>query len=277
MRVYPYATVAASAATYSLNFRAVTQGAPLPELRTRIKAISGAHSVATTLVAIWLLQYGKWPIDSSVNGDVPASKVQRNDDRLDDSRNPIIAGHNTIANVLTAWEAGYLLYDTGALLAEVRLKYKTGTARATIVTLGKTSPVFLAHHAALIVALTYLQHYIATGREKGLWVIVAMLAMNASNPLLHLRWYLKKQTGKSNVQVDAALAIVFAVSRFGNMFWILKQYGQHHSLGAVEALSRQRIECKTGTGLLVGVNAVWWVGLVRGILAKSSNGKISAS
>lgn len=168
-------------------------------------------------------------------------------------------------------EAGYLIYDTGALLAEVHLKYPTKTASSTVSTLARRSPVFLAHHAALISALMYLQHYTANGREKGVWVIVAMLLMNASNPLLHLRWYRKKQTGKSDRVIDLALVLVFALTRFGSVYWILRSYAAFHRTGTLDAIRRQRVVCQTGTGVLVGVNALWWAGLVQGIMKKSHN------
>lgn len=270
MKSQPYTTVVASSVVYSAILRSLTRDVPLNELRTRVKAISATHSLLTTALCLYVLKYGEWPVHGeNITGTDPRLNQLDATTRLDDSRNPIIAGTNSFANALTAFETGYLIYDTGALLAEAHLKYNTKGAISTVTTLCKRSPVFLAHHLALISAFMYLQHYISNDREKGLWVIVAMLAMNASNPLLHLRWYLKRRNGRTDRRVDVALAFVFGATRFGNVYLILKKYGNYHSIGAWEAIARQRIQCKVGTGILTGVNAVWWVGLVRGILRRT--------
>lgn len=270
MKSQPYTTVVAGSVVYSAIFHILTRNAPLSELRTRVKTISATHSFFTTALCLYLLEYGEWPVKGAtiIVADSHPHKLDAIT-RLADSKNPIIAGKNSFANALTAWEAGYLVYDTGALLAEAHLKYNTKGAISTIITLSWRSPVFLAHHLALISAFMYLQYYVANDREKGVWVIIAMLAMNASNPLLHLRWYLKRRNGKGDRRVDVALAIVFAVSRFGNVYFILKKYGDYHAIGAWEAIARQRTQCKVGTGILTGVNAVWWVGLVRSILRRT--------
>lgn len=263
MRTYPYATVALTTASYTVLSRFIIgKTRSQHDLRTRVKAISAAHSTATTLIALYLLKYGSWPVDDSVPVR-PASNGGKS--RPDDTRNPIIAGKSYSANLLTAFEAGYLVYDTGALLYEAHRAHNTRGVRSTIQTLATTSPIFFSHHLALISSLLYLQHYIAQDREKGLWVIIAFLAMNASNPLLHLRWYLRKQKGSRSQGVDTLLAFIFALTRFGNVYWILKRYGEYHELGPLEGLRKQRSTCQSGTGVLVGVNAIWWLGLVRGI------------
>lgn len=167
-----------------------------------------------------------------------------------------------MANFITAWEAGYLIYDTGALFLESYVRDKSRGYRSALIRLFRGSPIFVAHHVLLISSLLWLQTYIAKGKEKGLKVIMAFFLMNASNPLLHLRWWKKKLTGKRDMEVDAALAAVFAITRFGSVYWVMQTYGQYHGFGAWEAFRRQRIECQAGTGLLTGLNALWWVALL---------------
>lgn len=260
----PYGTVVTSAATYSAILGiSIQRDHSYQSLRTRIKTISASHSLFTvclTLLALsqrWSLapQSQYVPSDEKGGDDLPPRV-------LDDSQNPLISSQNSLANFITAWEAGYLLYDTLALFIESYIKDKSRSFVSAFLRLIRESPVFVVHHALLAAALLWLQTYVATKREKGLKVIMAFFLMNASNPLLHLRWYRKKTTGRSNMRIDAALATIFAITRFGSVYWAIWAYGQYHGLGTWQSLRRQRLVCQSGTGLLTGLNLVWWVALI---------------
>ena len=268
MRLSPFATLTLSTGFYSLLGGLENPDISPLQRRAKIKAISALHSITTTLVALYVLRYTQWDVTASSAESYlhssPAKGGAKNGN-LDDSNNPIIAGRSTIANGLTAWEAGYLTYDTCALICDSYARSNKKSLVSSVSRLSKESPIFLAHHVALISALLYLQTHIATGREKGLWVIVAFLLMNASNPLLHARWWARQKTGTYNNGLDVAFALVFAVSRFGLVAWVLRRYGAYHSLGAWNAYKRLRWQCKTGTVALVGFNVVWWILLVNKI------------
>lgn len=258
----PYAIVTLSTATYStvLGLSSV-RSQSRQSLRTLIKAISASHAtVATCLTVISLCQ--PWFIAPS--GDYSGSSSTLGDHGyLDDSRNPLIQGKNTLANFVTAWEAGYLIYDTGALFLESYFTNRSRGARSALLRPFRTSPIIVVHHTLLAAGLLLLQKYIVEGREKGLKIIMAFILMNASTPLLHLRWWRKKETGRRDARVDAALALVFAATRFGSIYWVMKRYGQHHGLNPWRAFREQRLPCQAGTGLLTALNALWWLGLLR--------------
>lgn len=257
-----YSIICLSTATYSGLFWLVSKlsNDSVNSLKFRIKAISAGHSVLATALTVYALR-GHWQIQASEKGKAPSP-----DNALDDAENPLISGTSKIANFVTAWEAGYLIYDTIALAIEARGQdYGASLSRILRRTI-KRSPVMVVHHVLIIAALLYLETYIATRREKGQKIIMAFFLMNASNPLLHLRWYRHKVTGRSDVRIDSALATVFAATRFGSIWWVMREYGLYHNIGAWEAFRRQRIPCQAGTGLLTTMNALWWLALVAQIV-----------
>lgn len=260
----PFAVVILSTTTYSAILRLLyDEKQSNSSVRVLVKSISACHSIVATCLAIVSLVQ-PWAIPSSPQTTKsPSSGIESSaTGKLDDTRNTLISGKNNLANFITAWEAGYLIYDTGALFLESYVRDKSRGYRSALIRLFRGSPIFVAHHVLLISSLLWLQTYIAKGKEKGLKVIMAFFLMNASNPLLHLRWWKKKLTGKRDMEVDAALAAVFAITRFGSVYWVMQTYGQYHGFGAWEAFRRQRIECQAGTGLLTGLNALWWVALL---------------
>jgi ABC-type transport system involved in cytochrome bd biosynthesis fused ATPase/permease subunit len=219
------------------------------------KAVSAVHATSSSIAALLLLRYSSWPIllsPRSVSQDAHGTKHH-----LDDSRNPMINGHNRFANALTAWETAYLLYDTYAMI-NARRKKDQPTVRAALRAVARDSPVTLAHHVLLSSALLVLQAYIAAGKEKGIWVITAFLLMNSSTPLMHARWWHRQRTGKPNAALDVAFLATFAASRFGVIIWILTKYGHHHGLDPWQAFTLLRKRCQIGTAMLVGLNGVWW-------------------
>lgn len=260
--ISPYGIVTLSSATYGTILWVLSRrDRSQQSLRILIKAISAGHStIATCLTVVSLCQ--SWHIDPSL--DPPEILSQgHNYGRLDDSANPLISGRNALANFVTAWEAGYLIYDTGALFLESYVKDSSRGTRRAFRRLLRTSPIFVVHHVLLSAALLWLQTYIAVGREKGLKIIMAFALMNASSPVLHLRWWRRKTTGRNNASIDIALALVFAVTRFGSVYWVMEKYGQYHDLSPWQAFRMQRLPCQAGTGSLTAVNALWWLGLLR--------------
>ncbi|KAG9251104.1 TLC domain-containing protein [Emericellopsis atlantica] len=211
-----------------------------------VRAISASHSILVTILTIIALRQQHWQL--SLDDPTPPRDVD-GDGNLDDAANPMIQGRSRLANMITSWEAGYLLYDTWAM------------AYALPRTVGRSarpSPVMVTHHALIGAGLLYLQHYIARGKERGVRVILGLLLMNASNPLLHARWWARK-TGRQSRFLDAAFLVAFAGVRFGSVAWILRQYGAYHRLGLVDVFGRLRTPCKVGTASLVGLNGVWWL------------------
>jgi len=231
------------------------------------KSISAAHATATSLTAFLLLRYSSWLIPDTVNAASDRSKHDR--PHLDDSFNPTINGRNYLANVLTAWETAYLVYDTYAMVHASRKQDNLHSNSVALHQVVRDSPVALVHHVLLASAFLVLQAYIAAGKEKGLWVITAFILMNSSTPLMHARWWRRQRTGKPNAMLDVAFLATFAASRFGVVVWILRRYGQYHGIGAWEAYRLLRKRCQIGTAMLVGLNGVWWTLLAYNIIKRN--------
>ncbi|KAF2490052.1 hypothetical protein BU16DRAFT_169294 [Lophium mytilinum] len=273
MKPSPWTTVVLTAASYALILRALSPApTTLATLRSNNRKLSATHSTITTTLALYCLRYSSWdlpdstPSPSASQGSpkqpIDPSTTPRTT-HLDDSHNPLIQSRSTFANYITSFETGYIIHDILALLYSSYLSRSLPRSllRAPAY-LAQDAPIFFAHHVALIASLGLLQTYIAKGREKGGKIILAFLLMNASNPLLHARWFVRQRTGRADKRVDVAFAAVFAASRFGAVAWVLSNYGAFHGLGAWEAYKRLRWQRRSGTAALTGFNAVWWVLLV---------------
>lgn len=192
----------------------------------------------------------------------------------------MIAGHSALGNAVTGLETGYLLFDSLALVylshrslaSRKPAATRTGGARGAALIpalrhLAKREPLIFFHHVSLGLGLAVLQNFIASGRERGAYIVVTFILMNASTPLLNLRWWKRKRSGKASLPLDVALAAAFATARLGVVWWVLRRYGQFHDggLGVWEALRGQRGICQLGTIGLVGTNALWLGALVRSI------------
>lgn len=233
----------------------------------RIKTISAAHATATSIAALLLLRYSSWEIPESFDSLEQSKKYE--DGRLDDSRNPTIHGRSRLANALTTWETAYLLYDTYALVNASQEKNGLRSTTAALRRVITESPVAMAHHVLLSSAFLVLQSYILGGKEKGLWVITAFMLMNSSTPMMHARWWRRQKTGRSSTLLDVAFLTTFAASRFGVTIWILHSYGRYHNMSSWQAFRLLRKRCQAGTGLLVGLNGVWWLLLCVNILKRN--------
>ena len=244
-------TLLASSTLYPLLFRRLTGSNPT---RTRydasLKAVSTLHSILTTILAISALRGQQWT-------HVKETAYP------DDTSNPLISTHSEFLNAITALETGYLVSDTVALLSGPRLHN------------GKSPPldkVLLTHHTLIGTALLLLQYYIARGREKGIYIIVRFLLMNASTPFLNLRWFLRQYAGQRKVLIsgaDVVFAIAFFWARVALVWSILAEYGQFHGWSAWEAYQRGlMLPCRLGTGALVLANLGWWIVMVRNLVRR---------
>ena len=263
MDASPGRIVSVAAATYSCIFAASSLSSwPTDNSRANLKAISSLHSVATTAIGLAAL-LDVWPVEEEPAG----SSVHASSNKyLDDSRNPLIVGRSSLGNAVTSFETGYILYDNIALLLVTRSELQNAANPSTGAALShllRKEPLLVIHHLGILTGLCILQTYIAQRRERGIWIIVAFILMRASDPILHWRWWRRKQTGRPDARLDMLLAAVFAVCRFGTVGWVLRAYGDYHNMGPWQAFLKQRVICKAGTGMLVGLNALWLTTLLR--------------
>ena len=266
MDASPVRVVSATKITYSCIFAASKYfSCPTNDLRANLKAISSVHSVLTTLLGLTAL-LDVWSVDGiSERSD----KTIANQHLLDDSQNHLIVGKSSLGNAVTSFETGYLLYDNIALLLVTQSELKSSSLEA-ISHLVRNEPLLVIHHVGIAGGLGILQTYISKGQERGIWIIVALILMRASDPVLHWRWWKRKRTGKPDVRLDLLLAVVFAACRFGTVGWILKSYGDYHKLSPWTAFSKQRLVCQVGTGVLSALNAIWLASLIRTTIRRLS-------
>lgn len=265
----PLQIVPASIIGYGLLYRVHIQGAKQSSLQPINRAISAGHTALVTLVVLFALSRSE--LGSATATDRSRQPKYASDSNLDDSENPLIQGQSSFANAITAWETGYMLYDTWSMIHSAQSDHSLQGFAKSAVGLARTQPALLAHHVVLSCAFLRLQQYIYLGRERGIWIILVFLLMNASNPFLHGRWWARKQ-GRSTKDLDAAFAAVFAISRFGSVAWALRRYGTYHGLGPWEAYRKLRFPCHVGTGALTGLNAIWWLLIMHGIIKRSLQG-----
>lgn len=262
-----------SLTAYPALLRLLTGPSPNPvRLAKAIKAISTLHSILITGLALYVLSKPQWHRAGSPTSQLPtgpAATTARGTNYPDDSANPTIKGRSEFANTITAIECGYLLQDTIVLLLpQARLDGVKGGGG----TLDKT---LLTHHIGIGGALLILQYYIARGRERGIYIIAQYLLMNASTPVLCLRWYLRnfrpKWTG-ARLAADVAFVAAFFVARIWLVGKILGDYGKWHGWGAWEAYWKGlRVPCKMGTGALWVSNVGWWSVLVWNVARRSTS------
>ena len=224
------------------------------DIRTNVKAISSAHAILTSGLVLYALSQ-PWPMSfkASIRSSNPGQLY------LDESRNPMIHGHSRLGNAITSLETAYLLYDTFALVLS-----------------RQKDPVMVGHHLAFLVALGSLQVYIARGRERGVWIILVLLLMNASNPLLHYRWWRRRCTGKQSAVIDSLFVQAFALCRFGSVGFVLAKYSRFHGISILKAFARQRWVCQISTISMISLNAVWWIQMIRSMYRSLSKDRIAS-
>lgn len=280
MAASPFTIIATSTATYtSLLALSHSLSHPSPDAEAPLKAISSLHATVTTGLALAALA-APWPVDRAL----PPLHLGLGRSAFDDAATPLIAGRSALGNAVTAWEAGYLLFDSLALVWLSRPRPRSGAGvrdvGTAVVRCARDDPFIFVHHTTLFAGLAVLQYFISHGRERGVWVVVAFVLMNASTPLLNLRWWVRKRRGRGSLGLDAALAAAFAGARLGSVWWVLREYGRWHSggqgrvVGVWEAFRGQRWVCQVGTGALVGLNGLW-LGLLVSSIGRRVMGRLS--
>lgn len=228
---------------------------------TALKAISSFHSILTVICGILALSQD-WPLRVWDAANKPSVRPGR----LNDIGNPIIFGQNDFGNVVAGIEIGYLLYDTIATLAinywEECFNRQSSLLDATK-TLLRNETVTLVHHLTISSALSYFQFYCVRGEERGMWIMVTFILMNASTPIMQLRWWKRKQSGHSSLMLDILFCVVFGICRLGAIIYTFRTYGQYHGIGALRSFVRQDWICQVSTGALFALNAAWWLTLLR--------------
>lgn len=260
--------------TYPLLLRLQTGPTPTPlSYTTALKTISTLHSLLITTLSLCYLHNFNHNHKSKRPPQTPPTQTPY----PNDTHNPTITARSPFANAIAGLEAGYLLQDTIALLLKAHIHHThthTHTPPSQKRTYTQTLPLpLLTHHLTLAPLLLLLQHRITHHRERGIHIIIQFLLMNASTPLLNLRWYLRTfapNRKRAILAADISFAIAFFVARIGLVGVVLRDYGAWHGMGAWETYWRGlRVPCQVGTGALVGVNLGWWgvgVGkLVRGL------------
>ena len=258
----PIRYVTASVAVYSLAHGLLSRHVAPDSRKLLLKGISGAHAAAMTLVATLALNKSPLRLRSEQTGY--AAPKYGLDDNLDDRHNPIIQEQSDLANAITAWETGYLLFDTWGILRYASRESSPPRLLKSAMTAAKVEPFEFAHHTGLATALLCLQYYIWKGNERGVWIIVALTLMNASTPLYQLRGFVAHR-GRRFKALDVSFAVAFALSRMGTIYWILQRYGAYHGLNAWAAYRKLRLPCQAGTGAIFSLNTVWWLLLLRSI------------
>lgn len=263
-------TLTTSLLSYPLLLRLLTGSHPTPSRYTAaLKTTSTIHSLLTTTLALIFLHHHRpqLPPSSPKTSGTQIHRAPGQDGYPNDTHNPTITSHSSFGNAITALEAGYLIQDTFALLLKSHIHSRAAGNHARPKT--KLDIPLLTHHVSLSAALLLLQYYISQRREAGIYIIVQFLLMNASTPVLNLRWWLRtyRPGGKGVVlAADVGFAVVFFVARVGLVWSILRDYGAWHGWGAWEAYwVGLRVPCKVGTGALLGVNLGWWGVMVRNL------------
>ncbi|TKA33368.1 hypothetical protein B0A50_00921 [Salinomyces thailandicus] len=259
--IHPLGLAGIVAATYSAlltALRSLRKKSDEEDPRIDLHIVTDIHSILSSAAVLYSITQ-PWDVHHGAHGSYDPA-------RLDDRRNPLIHGKSALANAITTWEAGFLIYDT---LATAFLRYSRrhdSSRLKSLLRFARVEPLTFTHHVALVAFLGTFQIYIAQGRERGVRVLNNFNLMNLSTPILHWRWLRRHRTGKTDFGLDVLLAVVFAACRMGSIVWVLSDYGHFHGIGAWEAFVRQRWFCQLGTGALFVMNTSWWALLVKGIV-----------
>lgn len=260
--------ILASLTIYPLLLRLFSGPSPTPTRFSKaIKGTSTIHSTLTTILALYFSHSQQWrPSSPPLVSSRSQSAIAGKGGYPDDSHNPLISARSEFGNAITGFEAGYLLQDTFALLYLARRQGGPRWAK-------KLDKTLVTHHITIGTALLVLHYYIARGCEAGIVVIVQFLLMNASTPILNIRWYLRnfaRDRRKSILAADGAFVVAFFLARMWLVGKILGDYGAFHGWNAWEAYRYGlRVPCKVGTGALLVANTSWWVQLVVNTLGRS--------
>lgn len=260
---------------------------PCPTLHqytAALKATSTLHSLLTTTLSLYCIhnlrkQWLSPPSPTDIHNN-PDSNSQKS--RYPNSTtNPTITTRSPLANALTAFEAGYLLQDTIYILLKPHL-YRRPTRDNPPTHLKPHQTTYdiplLIHHSLLTPLLLHLHNsYILRSRELGIYIILQLLLMNASTPLLNLRWYLRTHHPRlktPRLVADIAFAIAFFAARIALVGWVLRDHSKWHGMGLWEVFWRGlRVPCQLGTGALWVGNLGWWGVLIGRLVGRMRGGR----
>ena len=261
--------------TYSAALRSLVKSSPCClSVDNASKIVSFSHSLTISAAALYTLNAGGWALPGAQEQEAIRREQlnrlggQGNYALLDDSQNIIINGRSRLAKGLLAWEAGYLFYDTIILFVQSRQKHRNpGLLYLVRLTISESADVFV-HHVLIFFGLASLPIYFSKRRELGTWVFTSFLLMNASTPLLHTRTWFRRRYGKQSEALELSFILLFAASRFGLVYWVIKKYAYYHDLETWDAFKRLYFVCRAGSSALVGFNAIWWSILLKRFLRR---------
>lgn len=140
-------------------------------------------------------------------------------------RSNLITTRSAYSNTVVGLEAGYLLQDTlVSALLDSRwspvYRYAHDGGKSPRIPFAK---LMVTHHVTLAPLLLLFLHFAKQGKERGVFFVEAFLLMNASTPLLNLRWWLadvakhnpglKTRLRRASAVNDAALIATFFTCR----------------------------------------------------------------
>ncbi|KAK9234826.1 hypothetical protein V1525DRAFT_31625 [Lipomyces kononenkoae] len=141
------------------------------------EAISALHATLVCVLATFELcrRYGDWaPTSLSKSHEYDA--VNRG---VSDGLG-IITSRSVVGNSIAALEMGYLVQDAVLLIVSGRLWSRSSSENGRNLVKDIPWKAIGWHHVIIASALGVLLRYIAQGREKGIFVILILMLMNAS-------------------------------------------------------------------------------------------------
>lgn len=186
-----------------------------------LKLVSTIHAVLSTSLAARDAFDAKWKRCVS-----PRIVSRYQDAKIEPSLN-LITSRSARSNAVVAIEAGYLIQDTAiSYLADSRYKIRF-------------TRLMKLHHVVLGSLLTLFLEFARRKRERGVFFVEMFLLMNASTPLLNLRWFLRRRNRHGRVQAlastinDAGLVATFFACRIGLCVFIAystADVNAHHAI-----------------------------------------------
>ncbi|GFZ44397.1 hypothetical protein JCM24511_02119 [Saitozyma sp. JCM 24511] len=168
------------------------------------------------------------------------------------TRSDLIRTQSQWADAVVALEAGYLIGDTVFLVLHRRTLRKPAFLRRVI-----------AHHAIVFALLITYLRAAARGKASGAFFVASFMIMNLSTPLQYLVWAVQRFGRNPSPAVVTSLHVlamtVYAVARFGLLYYQLWIYGQTRGLSVIKAFNTLPPVCRTGILILLLANGTRFV------------------
>ncbi|ORX96693.1 hypothetical protein K493DRAFT_314378 [Basidiobolus meristosporus CBS 931.73] len=206
---------------------------PLHRFQLRNKLVATLHAAVATFCAIRIAFLSDWSQLHLIYNDHPETKF------------------------VSGLELGYLFQDT---ISEL---YKAAR-------FGIYDKVTLIHHLAFSTGLVYYL-VIYGGPAKGDYFIALILLMNASTPLLHLRWLFEKMNvvGARLWSVNIGLIGLFFTCRLYMVYFMYWIYAFRHQEPWYMTMFRIPWFCSVFSSALIILNGGWLYALCKRIFSKS--------